>query len=113
MLGNIATDRLAEDAVFVKKSSFQMKLTLNKQNCCIWGIENLHAYIEKPMHPKRVTFWCEFWSRGIIGTFFFENEQADEPLQLMEEKEEDFGDIWFQQDGATCNTAEVTRDVLR
>ena len=30
--------------------------------------ENLHAYIEKPIHPKRVTFWCGFWSRSIIET---------------------------------------------
>ena len=27
-------------------------------------------------NPKRVTVWCRFWSRGIIGLFFFENEQA-------------------------------------
>ena len=28
-------------------------------------------------------------------------------------EEEDIGNIWFQQDGATCHTAEATRDVLR
>ena len=39
--------------------------------------ENLHAYIEKPTHPKRVTVWCGFCSRGIIGPFFFENEQGE------------------------------------
>ena len=27
-------------------------------------------------------------------------------------EEEDIGNIWFQQDGATCHTAEATRDVL-
>ena len=55
-----------------QKSYFQMK--------CI--TENLHAYIEKPTHPKRITVWCEFWSRGMIGPFFFENEQG-RPLHLM------------------------------
>ena len=53
-----------------------------------------HAYIEKPTHPKRVTVCYGFWSRGI-------------------NKEEDIGNIWFQQDGATCYTAEATLDVLR
>ena len=28
-------------------------------------------------------------------------------------EEEDIGNIWFQQDGATCHTAEATPDVLR
>ena len=28
-------------------------------------------------------------------------------------EEEDIGNIWFQQDGATCYTPEATRDVLR
>ena len=27
--------------------------------------------------------------------------------------EEDIGNIWFQQDDATCRTAEITLDVLR
>ena len=27
-------------------------------------------------------------------------------------EEEDIGNIWFQQDGATCHTAQVTLDVL-
>ena len=27
--------------------------------------------------------------------------------------EEDIGNVWFQQDGATCHTAEATLDVLR
>ena len=30
----------------------------------------------------------------------------------FEIEEEDISNIWFQQDGATCHTAEATRDVL-
>ena len=56
--------------------------------------------------------WCGFWSRGIIGRFFFENEQGeavtvngDRYRAMLNEflftkiKEEDIGNIWFQQDG--------------
>ena len=32
---------------------------------------------------------------------------------FTEIEEEDIINIWFQQDGATCNTAEATLDVLR
>ena len=58
-----------------KKSSFQMKFILILAQ--IWGTENPHAYIEKPAHPKRVTVWCGFCSRGIIRPISFENEQVE------------------------------------
>ena len=74
-----ACDRLTEDADFDKKKKiifsdeahFDLGGYVNKQSCSIWGTENPHAYIENPTHNP-----CGFWSRGIIGPFFFENEQG-------------------------------------
>ena len=54
--------------IFSDEALFDLGGHVNKQNCRIWGTEN--------PHPKRVTFWCRFWSRGIIGPFLFENEQG-------------------------------------
>ena len=64
-------------------------------------------------------------SRSIIGPFFFENEQGeaitvngDRYRAMLNEflftkiEEEDIGNIWFQQDGATYHTAEATLYVL-
>ena len=78
------------------------------------------------MHRKPVTVLCGFWSRDIIGPFFFENEQGetvtvngDRYRAMLNEflftkiEEEDIGSICFQQDGATCRTSEATLDVLR
>ena len=62
--------------IFSDEAHFDLGLYVNKQNCHTWGTENPQAYIEKPKHPKRVTVWCGFWSRGIIGPFFFESEQG-------------------------------------
>ena len=49
---------LAKEIIFSDEAHFDLGEYVNKQNCRIWGAENPHAYIEKPMHPKRVTVWC-------------------------------------------------------
>ena len=64
--------------IFSDEAHFHLGGYVNKQNCRIWATENPHAYIEKPTHPKRVSVWYGFCSRGIIGPFFFENEQGEE-----------------------------------
>ena len=58
--------------------------------------------------------------------FFFKNKQGEivtvnsyryramlNELLFTKIEEEDIGNIWFQQDSATCYTAEATLDVLR
>ena len=108
-------DRLTEDADFGKKILFSDEAHLDlggyiyMQNCRIWGSENPHAYIEKPMHPKRVSVWYGFWSRGTIGPFFFENKQGEavtvngdryramlNEFLLTKINEDDTDNIWFQ-----------------
>ena len=113
--------------IFSDEAHFDLDGYVNKQNCRIWDTENPHAYIEKPTHPKRVIVWCGFWSRDIIGPFFFiENEQreavivnGDRYQAMLNEflftkiEEEDIDNIWFQQDGTTCHIAEAILDILR
>ena len=68
---------LKKKIIFSYEAHFDLGGYIKKQNCPIWGTENPHASIEKPSHPKRVTVWCGFSSRGIIGPYFFENEQRE------------------------------------
>ena len=84
MLGNIATDQLTEDSdfgknkiIFADEAHFDLGRYVNKHNFRIWGVENPHAYIEKPKQPERATVLCGFQSRAIIGQFFFESEQGE------------------------------------
>ena len=127
-----ACDRHTEDADFGKKiifadeAHFDLGGYVNKPNFRIWDTKNPHAYMEKPTHPKGITVWCGFWFNGIIGPFFIENEQGeaitvngDRYRAMLNEflftkiAEENIANIWFQQDSATCLTAEATFDVLR
>ena len=68
---------LAKKIIFSDEARFDLGGYVNKKNCRIWGTENPHIYFEKPTHSKRVTVWYGFWSRIIIGPFFFENEQGE------------------------------------
>ena len=65
---------LAKKITLSDEAHFDLGGYVNKQNCRLWGTENPYAYIVKPTHAKRVTVWCGFWFRGIIGPFFFKNE---------------------------------------
>ena len=116
MLGNGP----AIDGDFGKKKKNIFSYEAHFDLCRIWSTENPHAYIEGPTHPKRVTVRC------IICSFFFKNEKgvavtvnADRYRAMLNEflfmkiEEEDIGNIWFPEDGATCHTAEATLDVLR
>ena len=44
---NITLPILAEKIIFSDETHFDLGGYVNKQNCCIWGTENPHAYIEK------------------------------------------------------------------
>ena len=68
---------LAKKIIFSDEPYFDLGVYVNKQNSSIWGTENKQAYIEKATDSKRVSVWGGFWSRGIIGPFFFENELGE------------------------------------
>ena len=97
---------------------------MNKQNCRIWGDRESRRHGEAD--ASITSDWCGFWSGGIIGPFFFENEQgaavtvnSERYRAMLNEfllpkfEEENTDDIWFQQDGAPCHTANATIDLLR
>ena len=78
------------------------------------------------MHPEKLTVWCGLWSGGIIGPFFFKNDAGATVtvngiryraminqflFPIIDDMDTD--DIWFQQDGATCHTANETINLLK
>ncbi|CAK1590754.1 unnamed protein product [Parnassius mnemosyne] len=116
----------SEKVIFSDEAHFHLDGFVNTQNCRIWDSENPHAIHEKQMHPQRVTVWCGFWSGGVIGPYFFENE-AEIAVTVNGIRYRnmitdflwpqldgmDLDNMWFQQDGATCHTAHETIDLLQ
>ncbi|GFU00209.1 DUF4817 domain-containing protein [Trichonephila clavipes] len=82
------------------EAHFWLNGYVNKQNCRIWSEANPQVYVEPPLHPEKLTVWCALWAGGIIGPYFFKNDEGH-------------NELWFQQDGATCHTARATIDLLK
>ncbi|GFS98169.1 putative DD41D transposase [Trichonephila clavipes] len=91
------------------------------------GLEaNPQVYVETPLHPEKLTVWCALWAGGIIGPYFFKNDEGHNVTVngdryramitnffIPELNNHDVQELWFQQDGTTCHTARATIDLLK
>ncbi|GFW08790.1 DUF4817 domain-containing protein [Trichonephila clavipes] len=82
------------------EAHFWLNRYVNKQNCRIWSEANPQVDVETPLHLEKLTVWCASWAGGIIGPYFFKNDEGH-------------NELWFRQDGVTCHTARATIDLLK
>ncbi|GFV65586.1 uncharacterized protein TNCV_778721 [Trichonephila clavipes] len=112
--------------LFSDEAHFWLNGYVNKQNCRIWSEANPQVYVETPLHPEKLTVWCALWAGGIIGPYFFKNDEGHNVTVngdryraiitnffIPELNNHDVQELWFQQDGATCHTARATIDLLK
>ncbi|GFU57418.1 DDE_3 domain-containing protein [Trichonephila clavipes] len=112
--------------LFNDEAHFWLNGYVNKQNCRIWSEANPQVYVETPLHPEKLTVWCALWAGGIIGPYFFKNDEGHNitvngdryramitNFFIPELNNHDVQELWFQQDGATCHTARATIDLLK
>ncbi|GFW34041.1 uncharacterized protein TNCV_287251 [Trichonephila clavipes] len=62
--------------LFSDEVHFWLNGYVNKQNCRIWSEANPQVYVETPLHPEKLTVWCALWAGGIIGPYFFKNDEG-------------------------------------
>ncbi|GFX28276.1 hypothetical protein TNCV_1125301 [Trichonephila clavipes] len=109
--------------LFSDEAHFWLNGYVNKQNCRIWSEANPQVYVETPLHPEKLTVCCALWAGGIIGPYFFKNDEGHNVTVngdryramitnffIPELNNHDVQELWFQQDGATCHTARATID---
>ena len=63
-----------EQFFFSDEAHFTRDGYVNKQNCRIWGSDQVIE--ERPLHPEKVTVWWALWSVGVIGPYFFKNDDG-------------------------------------
>ncbi|GFV16931.1 transposable element Tc1 transposase [Trichonephila clavipes] len=87
---------------------------------------NPQVNIETPLHPEKLTVSCALWAGGIIGPYFFKNDEGHNVTVngdryramitnffIPELNNHDVQELWFQQDGTICHTARATVDLLK
>ncbi|GFX53340.1 DUF4817 domain-containing protein, partial [Trichonephila clavipes] len=103
--------------LFRDEAHFWLNGCVNKQNCRLWSEANpQEVYVETPLHLEKLTVWCALWAGGIIGPYFFKNEEGHNVTVngdryramitnffIPELNNHDVQELWFQQDGATCH----------
>ncbi|GFW50438.1 putative DD41D transposase [Trichonephila clavipes] len=112
--------------LFSDEAQFWLNGYVNKQNCRIWSEANPRVYVKTPLYPEKLTVWCALWTGGIIGPYFFKNDEGHNVTVngdryrfmitnffIPEWNNHDVQELWFQQDGATCHTARATIDLLK
>ncbi|GFW40022.1 transposable element Tc3 transposase [Trichonephila clavipes] len=113
------TYRVISGALLVKWLRQQTKLR-------IWSEANPQLYVETPLHPEKLTVWCALWAGGIIGPYFFKNDEGHNVTVngdryramitnffIPELNNHDVQEMGFQKDGATCHTARATIELLK
>nr|ADD24484.1 Transposable element Tc3 transposase [Lepeophtheirus salmonis] len=115
-------ENVPEDALvyFSDEAHFHLTGCVNKENMRYYATDTSNDP-ELPLHSPKVTVWCAISSTGIIGPWFFEEnevKETDQYVNMLKEfflpriDELDLGDIWFQQDGATTHTSKAAMAVL-
>ena len=114
-----------DTVIFSDEAHFHLNGSVNKQNSRYWAKENPRELHERPLHCPRVTVWCGISIIGILGPYFFEEDNAtvtvnsDRYCSMLENflepqlSEFGYGNVWFQQDGATAHTSRRSMEVLR
>ncbi|GFU56149.1 transposable element Tc3 transposase [Trichonephila clavipes] len=90
--------------LFSDEAHFWLNGYVNKQNCRIWSEANPQVYVETPLHPEKLTVWCALWAGGIIGPYFFKNDEGHNVT---------VNGAGVPKGSATCHTARVTIDLLK
>ncbi|GFV38948.1 DUF4817 domain-containing protein [Trichonephila clavipes] len=92
-----------------------------------FGVKLIHKCMSKHRYiQKKLTVWCALWAGGIIGPYFFKNDEGHNVTVngdryramitnffIPELNNHHVQELWFQQDGATCHTARATIDLLK
>jgi hypothetical protein len=128
LLQLVNEENILQCLVMSDEAHFELTGNVNCQNCRYWSRENPNEIHQRPLHSEKVTVWCGVARFGVIGPFFFENQtgttvtvNAERYVDMiqnflvtrLQQLGIEMDSVWFQQDGATAHTANLSMNALR
>ena len=110
------------------EAHFHLHGHVNSKNNIIWGTEKPKEVASTPLHSPKCTVWAAISMLGVIGPYFFENEDGETTtvnkeryIEVLEKFRVELSrqypglmrKFWFQQDGAAPHTSKLALDWLK
>ncbi|CAM1304959.1 Uncharacterised protein r2_g1479 [Pycnogonum litorale] len=109
------------------EAHFHLDGKANSKTNVFWGSSRPNEVATKPLHSPKCTVWAAISARGIIGPIFIEEsgaavtvtkERYVEVLKIFKSELQTLypslmSKFWFQQDGASSHTSNLSRDWLK
>jgi len=108
-------NRIPERSIFWSTDEAHFHLSGTVNNFRLWSDNNPRELHERPLHSPKVTFWCAISQFGIIGPYFFEENDRTVTVtaqryvfmleNFFEPRLQELSDgtnletTWLQQDG--------------
>ena len=95
---------------------------VNKQNCRFWSEDQPDELQKLPVHPEKVTVWCNLWAGGIIRPYLFKDAANRNVIVNDDHHREMISNFflpkmqqlaWQLVSTRRYHTARITRDLLR
>lgn len=117
-----------DDVWFSDEAHFLLSGHVNSKNNIFWGTTPPEDCLQRPLHSIKCTAWVAMSKHGIIGPFWFEDENqcavtvnTEHYLGVLKKFWTTLGRRrgvvrgvqWFQQDGATPHTSNDSLEWLR
>ncbi len=119
---------LLDDVWFSDEAHFLLSGHVNSKNNIFWGTAAPEDVLQRPLHSTKCTAWVAISKHGIIGPYWFEDENekavtvnTERYLVVTRKFWNTLGrrrgitrdEQWFQQDGATPHTSNRALEWLR
>ena len=76
LLKMLNDDAVINTILMTDEAHFHLSGYVNKQNYHYWAPENPQELHKHPLHSKRLTVWCGIASFGVLGPYFFEDNEG-------------------------------------